>query len=489
MRLVPFAAVLAAAALAACGGKAARPAPPSAGAAPAASASARVGPVRPDLVPVSRAMTEIDQAVRRGTIAEARAARSRAAYDAPLDPAARFLALYALPRDEAGWEQMRQLTADLPSSALGYVGQAAIYVEWRVLDQADRMIVAALEREPENWLAVILRARVAEERGRLEAARKDLETALSCDPENPEAHAALARVRAAKGDAAGARAHAKAALATEPEHVPALLVLAGVAEAERDRGEAAAFLEQAADASPKDREIRVRLAKLLDGLGDARGARDQWREAVDLREDVESLTALAQAARLAGDAASEARALERLGAVQPTAAEWRRIADLRLASGDEDGADKALRRALAKDPKDALAHLGLARLHERRGEAVAAVESFRAAGVAGADELRVVEARLHLSRLEKPDVTQLQRAVQGLVDRTYRRRLAQVPSLSGNLRVRVTVDATGSATLVEVLEDSVHDPEVRATAYWNLKDAAYPQGKPGRFSFSFAFRK
>jgi hypothetical protein len=53
----------------------------------------------------------------------------------------------------------------------------------------------------------------------------------------------------------------------------------------------------------------------------------------------------------------------------------------------------------------------------------------------------------------------------------------------------VTADAAGAATLVEVLEDSVHDPDVLACAYWNLRDAAYPQSKPGRYAFTFAFRR
>ena len=44
------------------------------------------------------------------------------------------------------------------------------------------------------------------------------------------------------------------------------------------------------------------------------------------------------------------------------------------------------------------------------------------------------------------------------------------------------------ASLVEVLEDSVHDDLIRASAYWNLRDAGYPKGKPGRYSFRFALR-
>ncbi len=75
------------------------------------------------------------------------------------------------------------------------------------------------------------------------------------------------------------------------------------------------------------------------------------------------------------------------------------------------------------------------------------------------------------------------------MDRVYRARLAAAPTLSGTVRLRVTVDGAGTATLVEVLEDSVHDGDVRACAYWNLRDATYPPQKPGRYSFAFQFRK
>ena len=64
-----------------------------------------------------------------------------------------------------------------------------------------------------------------------------------------------------------------------------------------------------------------------------------------------------------------------------------------------------------------------------------------------------------------------------------------MPTLSGDLKVRVTVTPTGEAKEVEVLEDTVHDPDVRACAYWNLRDATYPQNKPGRFTFAFSFTK
>ena len=99
-----------------------------------------------------------------------------------------------------------------------------------------------------------------------------------------------------------------------------------------------------------------------------------------------------------------------------------------------------------------------------------------------------VEKRINLQRQTATDVAALQRAVGGLIDTTYRGRLKELPRLSGKLTIRVTTDASGRAALVEVLEDTIHDDDVRACAYWNLKDAAYPAQKPGRSSFSFTLR-
>jgi tetratricopeptide (TPR) repeat protein len=444
---------------------------------------------RPDLVAVSRAMTAIDAAERRGDVAALRARHSQAAQAAPRDPVSRFLAIYAQPAGEDRWAEFKALASELPDSALGQLGMARTYVSWNTLDQADRAVALALDLEPDAWVAVLVRAEVSERRGRLEAAAADYGAVLSADPANPEAHLGLARVARARGERDRARDEATAALKAAPDLFGAFALLGELAASGDDVVAAADFWTGAVEASPRDRAARVTLARLLDRKGDRAAAQEQWKAAVGLKEDADALIALAQAARASGDSAAEGRALERLSAIDPGAAEWRRIAEIRLAAADLDGAEKALRRALARDPRDPQANLALARVHGARGEVRQAVEAFRASGDAAGPERDALERRLNLERVARPDVTGLQKAVQALVDRTYRARLAEAPSLSGPLRLRVTADAAGAATLVEVLEDSVHDPDVRACAYWNLRDAAYPQSKPGRYAFTFAFRR
>jgi tetratricopeptide (TPR) repeat protein len=462
----------------------------------AACATTAAGPAREparpraDLVLVSRAMTTIDAAERKGAeIVGERQKRSAAAEADPNDPAARFLAIYAQPRGEDRWAEFRTLWKEFPESAFGQVGMAGVYVEWKTLDQADRAVAAALELEPDQWLAVLYRAETAERRGRLEFAAVDFRTVLSADPRNPEAHLGLARIARAKGEADGAAREAEAALAEAPDLFGAHALLAGIDLEKGDRDAAAARWAKAVAASPRDREARIVLAKLLRERGDAPGAAAQWRAAVQLKEDAESLAALAEAARAAGDPILELAAIEKLSAVDPSAAEWRRVAEIRLAAEDWDGAEKALRRALGRDPRDPAAQAALGRVQLHRGATQEAVEAFRAAGEAGKEPLAALESRLNLERVSRPDVASLQRAVQALVDRTYRVRAAGGPAPAGQLKLRVTVGPSGAASLVEVLEDSVQDADVRACAYWNLRDASYPQNKPGRYAFTFAFRR
>src|SRR6266508_2445699 len=445
---------------------------------------------RPDLVPVSRALVAIDAAERRGDEILVERQRRTAAADAkPLDPTARFLAVYSQPRGEDRWGGFKQLASEFSDSALGQVGMASVYVEWRTFDQADKAIAAALGREPDNWLAVLYRAATAEKRERLEYAAEDYRTVLSADPANPEAHLGLARIARKHGENDRAKQEAEAALAGTPGHVGALSLLASLAVEGGDAEAAAARWAQVVEASPRDRQARLTLAKLYRSDGRPGPARDQLKAALALKEDAEVLGLLADAAKAANDLRTEIEAVERLSALDPSAVEWRRIGEMRLATEDWAGAEKAFRRALARDARDPVANAGLGKIHLRRGEAQEAVEVLRIAGDAGKTELVALERRLNLDRVSRPDVGQLQKAVQALVDRTYRTRAAEAQSLAGDLKVRVTVNPAGEATLVELLEDTIHDADVRACAYWNLRDAAYPKAKPGRFTFAFSFRR
>jgi tetratricopeptide (TPR) repeat protein len=441
-----------------------------------------------DYVALSRALTEIDSADRRGELGD-ELRWAQAADASPQDLSAQFLAIAAQPDGDARWQGYRQLSQERPESALPYLGMARVYLGWRTWDQAERAIASALARDARCWPAVRLRAELLEARGKADKAQADYQEVLKQDPKNPEAHFGLARLARARGDKDEAHAQASAALA-EAQSVPGAWALLGqLAEEVGEPGAAVDFWKGAVAQAPNDREARAALARLLTAQGDHAGAAEQWQAVVQLKEDPESLAALAAEAHAAKRPEVEQEAVERLAKLHPTPEQWKRVAALRLSTGDADGAERAYKRVLEATPRDPEANLGMGRIHLARGDAVRAVEALRASGEPGRADLEALSKRLELEKVARPDVTALQRAVQARVDKVYRGRLAAAPSLAGTLRVRITVDAAGAATLVEILEDSVHDGDVRACAYWNLRDATYPPQKPGRYSFVFQFRK
>jgi len=100
---------------------------------------------------------------------------------------------------------------------------------------------------------------------------------------------------------------------------------------------------------------------------------------------------MAVEARLAGDAARAAALLGSLVAADPRNSDAQvQLGLARMALGELDAAEAAFRAALAVAPAYTDAHLGLARIAQRRGDRAAALRALDAAGVQNAEiaELR-----------------------------------------------------------------------------------------------------
>jgi len=455
-------------------------------AAAAVAAPARAQPPQrgadPDLVSVSRAMAAIDLGAPAAPRALAAPAGEAGSAEA-VDP---FLTVYALPRDERAWGAFRKLADQSPTVPWGSLGMARVYIAWRTFDQAETELARARALAPGNFIVLCLRAEMEERAGSTADARADYLDVLRIDPENPQARLGLARILARQGDAAGAHAEARRSLDALPGQTAALALL-GTTAAEMGRGqEAVDYLSRAAAASPRDPEVRQALGRARLAAGDAAGSVAEWRAAVAIEATPATLGGLATAAAEAGDAEAQLEAAQGIVRLEPgPAANWRRLASLRLAARDEEGAEGALKRVVERDPRDAQSRLELGRILLGRGEALFALEQFRAAGEVARAERGALERRLQVSPSAGADLGAIQRLVAGRLDRVTRDD-PDTPRQPGHLVMRVTVEEGGSASEVAVVEDTARDEWVRASAYWNLKDATYPKGKTGRFTFRFA---
>ncbi|MBL8697252.1 MAG: tetratricopeptide repeat protein [Alphaproteobacteria bacterium] len=247
-------------------------------------------------------------------------------------------------------------------------------------DEALELVGRAMRAAPRVAMYQATRGVVLRALGRPTEAAAAFEAALRLDPTYLGAHRNLAALHASTGGFEAARAAFTRALALAPSDVELWLGLVPVLLSLGKPGEAAAAAERAAGLAPRaTTPIEVWFA-----AADAAGALPTLRFKLErlLAEDPENtavhLALVDVLNRL--DAMDAARDLaERAIARWPdNAAAWRRAGLQRAAVGDDDAAQLAFERALELDPSDTAARVGIANGHHRRGDAVRALEIYRA---------------------------------------------------------------------------------------------------------------
>jgi apolipoprotein N-acyltransferase len=135
------------------------------------------------------------------------------------------------------------------------------------------------------------------------------------------------------------------------------------------RGSLAAF--ERAVAGPASSRVWMLYGNLLAKGKEHARARQAYREAVRLDpSDAHARYLLARTLRLTGSAADAEQEIERVVSERPEhGSAWVEVARLRLARGDLPGAEEALRRAIANDPRNLEARFLLARNALREGRA------------------------------------------------------------------------------------------------------------------------
>lgn len=429
--------------------------------------------------------------VRKGESEALRAALLQQVAEQPKDFELQLkLAWMRAPAEEA-WQDLKALSNRNATNPWPYWAMGSIYLQWGdFADQASLEFERALTLRRGFVPALVGKAEVLRQKGKLDEAQEAYQQILETVPDWLEAQRGLGLVLLARGEKAAGRELLEQVLMTDADDFEALGALASLAREEKDWPAAIRHMERLLEYAPKDRDLRLELARLREQQGDLEGAMLDYEAAAGIGLDRPLLETLIALYARRGDAEKEAAALERLSELdKEDASPLIRLAALRIQGGDEDGAETALRRAVERRPDDGALQLELARLLKRRDDMVATITAFRLAKEKGATEAEAELAELHaLAGIAAPvrgDVNRINTQVSRRMNAIFEARRKENPKLRGAIQLRVAVDAEGRVSEIEILRDTVEDSLVLANLYFNLKDAQFPKAKR-TFTFEFA---
>ncbi|WIG99077.1 hypothetical protein KGD87_00585 [Myxococcus sp. SDU36] len=464
------------------------------------AAPARGAVVRRELPPPEAVMATLRQ------LETARARGRASAMESELEAQSRARPGDLMPRmyrawlsfpSDACWNELKALSTLDPENPWPFVGMGLIYVRWGLLAEARPPIAAALKQAPGFAPALWAQGVLLQAEGKPAEAEARLREALA-QLDAPQIRTSLAMLLAGiPAREADARAELTRTVEAWPEQPEALRKLAQLARAANDVRAAATAGEKLVALKPRDKEAHRLQADLW------LAASEKEKAAVSLERYAElggvepaSLGLLARLHRELGRADAEDRALVRLAAAAPEDPEpLLRLAELAEARGDSTAAEAHLVKASKRAPARADIHVLRARLVLKQARHQDALAAYRAA--LAAPEGQVAEAEREAAALvrhfrlpsQPARGTQEQiynRVSMGLVA-LYMNRLQETPGIKGNLKVQVQVDASGRATGVTVLYDSLNEAVIAGHAHFAFLDAQYPPG-PDAPVFQYVFR-
>ncbi len=443
------------------------------------------------------------------TLRELEAARARgraSAMDSELEAQARARPGDLMPRlyrawltfpSDACWNELKAISTLDPENPWPFVGMGLVYVRWGLLAEARAPIATALKEAPGFPPALWAEGVLLQAEGKPAEAEARFREALS-RLDAPQIRTALGMLLAGFPEReAEARAELTRAVEAWPEQPEALRKLAQLARAANDVRAAAAAGEKLVALKPRDREAHRLQADLwLAASEKEKAARSLERYAELGGGEPAPLGLLARLYRELARQEDEEKALVRLAAAALTDPEpLLRLAELAEVRGEVGAAEARLVAASERAPARGDIHVRRARLVLTQARHQDALTAYRAA--LAAPERQVPEAEAEAAALvrhfrlpsQPARGTQEQiynRVSLGLVA-LYMNRLKEEPGLKGNLKVQVQVDASGRATGVTVLHDSLKEPLITGHAHFAFMDAHYPPG-PDAPVFQYVFR-
>ncbi len=435
----------------------------------------------PATAEMSARIRTLENRVRQGDAAKAREELEAQVTAHPQDLAVHFLLAWVGAPSEEAMQQLHRIATDAPNDPWPHYGMARIYIAWRIYDQAQRELDLALAPSGQFVPALCVRGAMLREEGNLDGAKKAYEAALRISPNDVDALAGLGQTLGKLGDEAGGRSALEKALAGDPNCYEAVAALAGILAKGTDVDAALKTQAKLAELSPTDRSVFIALAKLNEKKGDAKAAASAYETALKLAPDATVARSLADLYDKLADKDGEARALEALVKLDAKNVEAHiRLAELK--SDDPQAVDQHLKAASERAPQDPALRLRLARLLEKQGDDIEALENYRLAVAGGVKDgtaaaaMKAIEDKFELSPLSG-DFNKINDRISAKLRTLFKARLKENPQLSGTYKIHVEIGAQGKATEVTVVEDTVHDPVLLGHIYFQLKDAQYPKRK------------
>lgn len=436
--------------------------------------------------PVADVLNElrrIESAAWHGKVDQVRIELQNLSKARPTEPLLRvYVAWCSMPTDDA-WNQLKNVSQIYPDLAWANYGMGRIYIGWKMRDLAKSSLEAAMKRDATFYPAMIALGDMARLKDELDEAEKHYRAALAI-ADDAEAHAGLGLVLLKKGQADVAKAELMKGIAAWPDQPAALRELVKLQQAAKDP-DVTKNLSALADLQPKDREIRRLVATMKYDAGDKKGALAEYEKALKLgNPDLETATRMLAMYNELKDAEGEERAANLVASLDKTAVPpLVRVAELRAAKKDLEGAEKTLLEALERnrDLADTWYRLGMVSLE--RQQPIFALDRFRRGGAKStprADDCKAEGKKLEElfklpAKQAKGSVDRIYGQVAKTLDEVYATRRRANPKLKGSLKVRVKVTAEGIVETSEVVEDTLNDVVLAGHAVFALRDAEFEQ--------------
>lgn len=279
-----------------------------------------------------------------------------------------------------------------------YLGESLL--ELRRPDEALQALSRSISLNPNHAPARALLGYIQLTNGQAEQAIESTRAALRANPENIVALSTLALALLRKGELDEAYKHAQAAVKLKPEAAAAQAALGQVFMAQGHTDFAQQCISNALVKHPQNPELHAVMASIRSSQGDHAGAIDHYARAASVGHGGSGLLIdMSQSLLAVGRMEDALQVLDNARQLSPDDARVDQIlAQLKLESGDIDGAEELLARL---DEQQAQTQLLRAQLAEKRGDRATARTLLGQLDLSGqpvlSDQAALLSARISLA--------------------------------------------------------------------------------------------